>query len=223
MEMGDIKFLIIGATKSATTWLQQSLQLDPQVYMPDPEIHYFSRYSDRGDQWYLDNIKPPSESLLIGEKSNSYLDTPAAAGRIHRSLPNVQLVAQLRNPVERAYSDYCMLHRRGDASADIERYLDPRQGAGGRFLEGGLYFQQLRRSSFSSLVLTTFPTCVPTSRRSRISNSLKRRAAIERTRSASGSKACPAKTTRSIEITSISPRTGRMPTAPRKCAKLRSR
>lgn len=145
MEMGDIKFLIIGATKSATTWLQQSLQLDPQVYMPDPEIHYFSRYSDRGDQWYLDNIKPPSESLLIGEKSNSYLDTPAAAGRIHRSLPNVQLVAQLRNPVERAYSDYCMLHRRGDASADIERYLDPRQGAGGRFLEGGLYFQQLRR------------------------------------------------------------------------------
>lgn len=145
MEMRDIKFLIIGATKSATTWLQQSLQLDPRVHMPDPEVHYFSRYHDRGDHWYLDNFKPPSEGLVVGEKSNSYLDTPVAAGRIHQSLPNVQLVAQLRNPVERAYSDYCMLHRRGDASADIDRYLDPRQGAGGRFLEGGLYFQQLRR------------------------------------------------------------------------------
>lgn len=145
MEMRDIKFLIIGATKSATTWLQQSLQLDPRVYMPDPEIHYFSRYHDRGDRWYLENFKPPGAELVIGEKSNSYLDTPAAAERIHRSLPEVHLVAQLRNPVERAYSDYCMLHRRGDASADIDRYLDPRQGAGGRFLEGGLYFQQLRQ------------------------------------------------------------------------------
>lgn len=145
MEMGDINFLIIGATKSATTWLQQSLQLDPRVHMPDPEIHYFSRYHDRGDGWYLENFKPTSEGLVIGEKSNSYLDTPAAAARIHQSLPHVLLVAQLRNPVERAYSDYCMLHRRGEATGDIERYLDPRQGAGGRFLEGGLYFRQLRR------------------------------------------------------------------------------
>ncbi|OMQ43672.1 sulfotransferase [Ensifer sp. 1H6] len=145
MEMHDINFLIIGATKGATTWLQQSLQLDPRVHMPDPEIHYFSRYHDRGDHWYLENFKPASEGLVIGEKSNSYLDTPAAARRIYESLPDALLVAQLRNPVERAYSDYCMLHRRGEATADIERYLDPRQGAGGRFLEGGLYFQQLRR------------------------------------------------------------------------------
>ncbi|WP_312366500.1 sulfotransferase [Ensifer sp.] len=145
MELRDIDFLIIGATKSATTWLQQSLQLDPRVYMPDPEIHYFSRYHDRGDPWYLENFNPASPGLVIGEKSNSYLDTPAAAERIHRSLPDVRLVAQLRNPVERAYSDYCMLHRRGEVTADIDRYLDPRHGAGGRFLEGGLYFQQLRR------------------------------------------------------------------------------
>ncbi|MGF6177810.1 sulfotransferase domain-containing protein [Ensifer sp. 4252] len=145
MEMRDINFLIIGATKSATTWLQQSLQLDPCVYMPDPEIHYFSRYHDRGDRWYLENFTPAGEGLVIGEKSNSYLDTPAAAVRIHQTLPDVLLVTQLRNPVERAYSDYCMLHRRGDVTADIDRYLDPRQGAGGRFLQGGLYFQQLCR------------------------------------------------------------------------------
>ncbi len=35
MEMRDIDFLIIGATKSATTWLQQSLQQDPGIFMPD--------------------------------------------------------------------------------------------------------------------------------------------------------------------------------------------
>ena len=53
MRLDDIDFLIIGATKSATTWLQKSLQIDPQVAMPDPELHYFSREFDRGDDWYL--------------------------------------------------------------------------------------------------------------------------------------------------------------------------
>ena len=46
--MEDIDFLIIGAAKSATTWLQRSLQADPAVYMPDPELHYFSREYHRG-------------------------------------------------------------------------------------------------------------------------------------------------------------------------------
>jgi hypothetical protein len=36
MELGDIDFLIIGAAKSATTWLQRALQQDPQIYLPDP-------------------------------------------------------------------------------------------------------------------------------------------------------------------------------------------
>ncbi len=47
MLMDDVDFLIIGATKSATTWLQKSLQADPLVAMPNPELHYFSRKFDR--------------------------------------------------------------------------------------------------------------------------------------------------------------------------------
>ena len=40
-------------------------------------------------------------------------------------LPRAKLIAQLRNPIERAYSDYCMHYRRGEVSRDIDRYLDP--------------------------------------------------------------------------------------------------
>ncbi|MCZ4093946.1 sulfotransferase family protein [Sinorhizobium psoraleae] len=144
MKLQDIDFLIIGATKSATTWLQQSLQQDPNIYMPAPELHYFSRYYDRGDEWYLSNFEGQKDQRLVGEKSNSYMDTEGAAERIRQKLPKAQLIAQLRNPIERAYSDYCMLYRRGEVDRDIARYLDPRSGAGGRFLNGGLYFQQLQ-------------------------------------------------------------------------------
>jgi hypothetical protein len=144
MEMHDIDFLIIGATKSATTWLQQSLQQHPAIYMPDPELHYFSREYERGPKWYLAQFTPASSHGLIGEKSNSYMDTPEACGRIRQDLPHVKLIAQLRNPVERAYSDYCMLYRRGAVGPDIAQYLDPRFAKGGRLLDGGLYYDQLR-------------------------------------------------------------------------------
>jgi hypothetical protein len=117
--------------------------LHPSIYMPDPEIHYFSREYDRGADWYLSHFAS-ADARLKGEKSNSYMDTPEACPRIRMDLPKVRLIAQLRNPIERAYSDYCMLYRRGEVGPDIARYLDPRTGDGGRFLDGGLYYDQLQ-------------------------------------------------------------------------------
>ena len=123
MKLADIDFLVIGATKSATTWLQRSLQADPDVFMPDPELHYFSRELQLGDDWYLDQFAGAAPGQRIGEKSNSYLEDPQAAARIARSLPRARLVAQLRSPIERAYSDYCMMYRRGEVGRDVARYL----------------------------------------------------------------------------------------------------
>ena len=146
MLMQDIDFLIIGATKSATTWLQRSLQADPCVSMPDPELHYFSRAYSRGDDWYLSQFAATASTLVAGEKSNSYLESREAADRIAEKLPHVKLVAQLRNPVERAYSDYCMMYRRGEVGRDVERYLDPRnsQGEHARLVGLGFYGRQLQ-------------------------------------------------------------------------------
>jgi hypothetical protein len=143
LELSDIGFLIIGAAKSATTSLQRLLQADPAVVMPDPELHYFSREYARGDDWYLAQFPEPGAAILIGEKSNSYMEVPAAVGRIAEKLPQVRLVAQLRDPVERAYSDYCMLYRRLEVSGDIAAALDPQVAAKGRFVAGGNYNRQL--------------------------------------------------------------------------------
>ncbi|WP_265518333.1 sulfotransferase family protein [Nitratireductor luteus] len=144
MTFDDIHFLIIGATKSATTWLQRSLQADPVVSMPDPELHYFSREFARGDDWYLAQFPLNDGERVVGEKSNSYLERPEAADRIARKVPNAKLVVQLRNPVERAYSDYCMMYRRGEVGSDIERYLDPTLSHDTRLIGAGLYYRQLQ-------------------------------------------------------------------------------
>lgn len=144
MKYKDINFIIIGAAKSATTWLQEQLQSDPQVYMPDPELHFFAREYSRGDSWYLSQFSDEGLGRTVGEKSNSYLYNPDAALRIHQHLPQVKLIAQLRNPVERAYSGYCMLLRRGEVGTDIGTYLDPASEENARFLETGNYAAHLQ-------------------------------------------------------------------------------
>jgi hypothetical protein len=144
MQFSDIDFVIIGAAKSATTWLQTQLQSDPAVYMPDPELHYFSREYARGPDWYLSQFSDEGLGRTIGEKSNSYLYEPEAAVRLHRDLPQVKLIAQLRNPVERAYSNYCMLYRRGEVGPDIEAYLDPSVSEHTRFLAAGNFASHLQ-------------------------------------------------------------------------------
>ncbi|MGB3797993.1 MAG: sulfotransferase [Alteraurantiacibacter sp.] len=144
MQFKDIDFIIIGAAKSATTWLQTQLQSDPAVYLPDPELHYFSREYDRGHDWYLSQFSDEGIGKVVGEKSNSYLYVPEAAKRLHRDLPQVKLIAQLRNPVERAYSSYCMLFRRGEVGPDIQSYLDPSAGENTQMLGSGNFASHLQ-------------------------------------------------------------------------------
>lgn len=145
MRLPDVDFVIIGAAKCATTWLQRSLQRNPAFAMPDPELHYFSDEFGRGDEWYLAQFEGLQSGTILGEKSNSYLTHPEAAYRMKAALPHARLIVQMRDPVARAYSDYCMLLRRGTVSRDLARHLDPRRASASRFISHGRYASHLRR------------------------------------------------------------------------------
>ncbi|HKL88221.1 MAG TPA: sulfotransferase domain-containing protein [Salinibacter sp.] len=110
-------FLIIGAQKAGTTWLRAMLRRHPDVYMPDRELHFFNkdRTYQRGLDWYSRQFRGAKNGHLIGEKTPNYLWTnvPASGSdasdthrRIAESLPDVKLLAILRNPVDRAVSAY---------------------------------------------------------------------------------------------------------------------
>ncbi|HEX7871593.1 MAG TPA: sulfotransferase [Sphingobium sp.] len=138
-------FLIIGAVKAATTWIHAQLQGNPALYLPDPEPHYFSSDYDRGIDFYRAFFAGAPEGALLGEKSADYLAHPHAASRIAALLPHVPMVVQLRNPVDRAYSDYCMLYRRGTVQGPPEAYFDRATTTQPRFLDDGLYAAHLDR------------------------------------------------------------------------------
>lgn len=138
-------FIVIGAVKAATTWIAHQLREHPAVFLPGPEPHYFSDQFHRGDEWYRNWFAHARPGATLGEKSADYLAHPHAAIRIARALPDARLIAQLRNPIERAYSDYCMLFRRGSLRDAPESYLSGGESARHRFLNDGLYTRHLSR------------------------------------------------------------------------------
>jgi hypothetical protein len=132
-------FVIIGAPKCATSWLVVNLRKQPEVFMPAPELHFFNRNYHRGVEWYQSIFDAARPGQLVGEKSASYLADPAVPERMKELLPNAKLIVQIRNPVDRAYSDYCMLLRRQEVSANVREHLDPGRASQSRFLRDGLY------------------------------------------------------------------------------------
>jgi Sulfotransferase family len=87
-----------------------------------------------------------------GESSVFYLYVPGTAERIARELPNVKLIALLRNPVQRALSAYQHLAREGRvtrsfarALAEEERYVSEHYEPTWHFTRCGLYHEQLQR------------------------------------------------------------------------------
>jgi hypothetical protein len=138
-------FVIVGATKSATTWLQRNLQQHSAVFMPGAETHYFSRHFERGPLWYGAFFAPAAAHQIVGERSTSYLDDPQAAQRLRAVLPDVRVIMQLRNPIERVWAHYWMNVRRGETRADVDRQLCADDADGERLRAGGLYFRHVAR------------------------------------------------------------------------------
>ncbi len=106
------EFLILGAQKSGTSSLYSFLKDHPQVAPASKkEVHYFdSPAFRRGEGWYRSNFPAPSSTnghkIITGEASPYYLYHPLVPKRAAHLLPNARLIALLRNPVDRAYSDY---------------------------------------------------------------------------------------------------------------------
>jgi len=105
-------FIIGGAPRSGTTWLYELLDRHPDVYMarplkPEPKFFLVDHLYDKGLPFYSDTwFAAVPDRRLAGEKSTDYLESRDAAERIARDLPNVKLVFILREPADRAYSNY---------------------------------------------------------------------------------------------------------------------
>lgn len=108
-------FLIIGAQKAGTTALYHYLKQHPQVYIsPVKEPHFFSFEGEEANgrahitdiNAYRSLFEGVSDETAIGEASPSYIYIPQSSERIRHYVPDAKLIAVLRNPADRAYSNF---------------------------------------------------------------------------------------------------------------------
>jgi hypothetical protein len=162
-------FLVIGAPKAGTTALHVALGRHPELYMsqvkepkffltdgPPPtsggpgDAATYRKYVWRRDDYEALFDAAPAGALK-GESTTLYLRNAAAIDRIRATIPEVKLIAVLRDPVDRAHSNWTHLHSAGlEPEHDFRRAcaLEAERVAAGwaqfwRYLGQGRYGEQL--------------------------------------------------------------------------------
>ena len=106
--MGFPDFIILGAQKSGTTALYYDLCKHSKILKSSrKEIHYFDKKHYPDHEWYKNKF-PEINGKITGESSPSYLFLPFVPYRIKETIPGCKFIIILRNPVDRAYSQYNM-------------------------------------------------------------------------------------------------------------------
>lgn len=129
-------FMIIGAQKSGTTSLYNYLVEHPNIARASrKEPHFFSGENYlKGRFWYRAYFptvlqkrfaeRKGGERFITGEATPYYIFHPHAPRRVRETVPNVKLVALLRNPVDRAISQYHHEVRRGNETLPLAEAIE---------------------------------------------------------------------------------------------------
>jgi sulfotransferase family protein len=152
-------FVIIGGKKCGTTYLYQLLGQHPLVQpAASKELHFFDALFEEGADWYRQCFPAPrwedGKKTITGEAS-PYMAHRYAPERMAQVVPQARLIALLRDPVERAYSDYQMVARKDREHKTFEEAIGLKEPAqmGDRavldedseYLSRGVYVDQLLR------------------------------------------------------------------------------
>ncbi len=102
-----VTFLMVGCQRCGTTWTAAALRDHPQVYLPTKkQSYFFDRNYDKGIDWYLQKfsgVEP--EQVAVGEIATGYC-LPEAVPLMAKHFPDIKLLMVMRNPIDRAYSNY---------------------------------------------------------------------------------------------------------------------
>ena len=127
-------FIMIGSMKCGTTSLYYDICehpcASPAAY---DEIGFFDSNFHLGLNWYrsmfptkrrIEDIRRKEGVAITGEDTPFYFWNPVAAKRIQKLLPNIKLITILRNPIDRAYSEYQDLVSSESNSPSFETFIE---------------------------------------------------------------------------------------------------
>ena len=119
---------IIGAQKAGTTSLLANLAKHPDVITPlQKELYYYSNSNtySKGMPWYLKQFSSSKYGKGINiDATANYLESEEAPQRLHADFPEAKIIILLRNPTERAFSQYKMAVKMGVEKLPFSKALE---------------------------------------------------------------------------------------------------
>jgi hypothetical protein len=157
-----LDFIVAGAQKSGTTALNYYLKRHPRIALPvKKELHFFDNddFFAGGNVSYQplhEMFRPAHPGSIAGENTPIYLYWRPALPRIRNYNPETKFIVILRNPIERAFSQWNMQRSRGNepfdfieaVQAEPRRIADaaPKQLRTFSYVDRGRYADQLERA-----------------------------------------------------------------------------
>ena len=124
---------VIGVVRSGTTslyhYLKQHPSIAPATY---DELGYFDDNYHLGINWYKslfptkfskNKIIKKYGKFLTYDVTPFYIYNPLVARRILESFPKAKIISNLRNPIDRAYSNYIIMLQDGDTTKTFEEIV----------------------------------------------------------------------------------------------------
>jgi hypothetical protein len=131
----SLDFIVIGAQKAGTTTLWWHLRHHPAIWMPERKEEPFFCCSESArpgafEDYMHTHFGEADTEALLGKATPQYMMGTEQSGigeiarRISATLPEVRLIALLRDPIDRAVSHYRMSVRRGWEERSLDAVLD---------------------------------------------------------------------------------------------------
>ena len=124
---------VIGVVRSGTTSLYHYLGQHPCIISSAyDELGYFDDNFHLGINWYKSLFPTKSTKNKIIKKYGKFLTydvtpfyiyNPLVARRISESFPKAKIMSNLRNPIDRAYSNYIIMLQEGDTTSTFEEMI----------------------------------------------------------------------------------------------------
>ena len=124
---------VIGVVRSGTTSLYHYLSQHPCITSSTyDELGYFDDNYHLGINWYKslfptkftkNKIIKKHGKFLTYDVTPFYIYNPLVARRILESFPKAKIISNLRNPIDRAYSNYIIMLQGGDTTKTFEEMV----------------------------------------------------------------------------------------------------
>lgn len=125
--MKPLDFLVVGAQKCATTALFEYFRSHPDIVMPlEKEVPFFTGqdYSQQSwDAFANEQFGPGQQNKLWAKVSPQYMSDSKVPARIKELMPDVKVVAILRDPMERTWSHFQMARRRDTEQREFAQVI----------------------------------------------------------------------------------------------------